>query len=161
MLKIDWNILFNIVNVFVFYLLMRKFLFRPVTEIMQKRKNAVQASFDEADHKNKEAAHLKSKYEQALKASESDSMDILQDAKQRALEEQARIITAAKEDSLRIVNDAKKTMELERKLSQQDMQAEISELAILAAAKIIQKNMDDQVNHRIIQEFLTEVGAGE
>ena len=40
-LKLDWGIIWPIVNIVVFYLLLRKFLFGPVSEVMEKRKKMI------------------------------------------------------------------------------------------------------------------------
>jgi len=160
MLKLDWNIIFNIVNVFVLYLLMKKFLFGPINEIMEKRTNSIEASFAEIENKNSEALNLKHEYEEALENAEDKATNIIKEAKQRALEEHDKQIKVIKEEAAKMIEDANKSIELERKLSMQNIQAEIAGIAMLAATKVIQKNMDDSTNKQIINDFLAEAGAG-
>ena len=50
-LKLDWGIIWPIVNIVVFYLLLRKFLFGPVSEVMEKRKKMI--SRESNDHKER------------------------------------------------------------------------------------------------------------
>lgn len=159
MLKLDWNILFNIINVFVLYLLMKKFLFGPVTEIMDKRTNSINASFAEIENKNNEALKLKQEYELALENAEEKATSIIKEAKLRALEEHDRQIKATKDETLKLIEDANKSIDLERKKSKQNVQSEIADIAMLVASKIIQKNMNDSVNNKIIEDFFTEVGV--
>lgn len=160
MLKIDWNILFNIINVFVLYLLMKKFLFGPVTSIIEKRTKSIETSLENADNKNNEALKLKQEYEKALKDAEMKATDIIKEARQRALEEHEKQLKAAKEEAAIMMDEANKSIELERKLSLQRIQTEIAGIAIAAAAKLIQKNMDEGTNKQIINDFLAEEGAG-
>ncbi|MBQ8078050.1 MAG: ATP synthase F0 subunit B, partial [Eubacterium sp.] len=47
MLKFDWNILFTFVNLIVFYLLMKKFLFGRIKKVMDERKALIQKQFDD------------------------------------------------------------------------------------------------------------------
>lgn len=159
MLKLDWNI-FNIVNVFVLYLLMKKFLFGPVTAMMEKRKDEIKASYADTENKNNEAIKLKQKYEEALENAGEQVISIIKDAKQRALEEHDKQIKVTKEEVLKIMADANKSIEIERKLSIQNIQSEIAGIAMLAASKIIQKNVDNSSNKQIINDFLAEAGAG-
>lgn len=159
MLKLDWNIIFNIINVFVLYLLMKKFLFGPITEIMEKRTNSINASFAEIENKNKEALKLKQEYELALENAEKKAASIIKEAKQRALEEHDKQIKATKDETLKLIEDANKTIDLERKKSMQNIQSEIADITMLVASKIIQKNMNDSVNNKIIEDFFTEVGV--
>ena len=37
MLRLDWNLLFNIINLIILYALMKRFLFKPVNAILEKR----------------------------------------------------------------------------------------------------------------------------
>jgi F-type H+-transporting ATPase subunit b len=160
MLKLDWNIIFNMINVFVLFLLLKKYLFGPVNEIMEKRANAVKASLEEADNKNKEASMLKSEYEEALKNAQDKAIGIITDAKQRALEQHDKQMIETKEEAARLIEDAKKAIETERKLSMQAAQSEIAGIAILAASKVLQKNVDENTDKQIINDFLAEAGAG-
>jgi F-type H+-transporting ATPase subunit b len=160
MLKLDWNIVFNMINVFVLFLLLKKYLFGPVTEIMEKRTNAVKASLDEADNKNKEASMLKSEYEDALKNAQDRAVGIISNARQKALEEHDRMLLQTKEEAAKLIEDAKKTIETEKKLSIQAAQSEIAGIAMLAASKVLQKNVDENTGRQIINDFLAEAGAG-
>ncbi|MDF2539708.1 MAG: synthase, subunit b [Herbinix sp.] len=160
MLKVDWNIVINMINIFVLYLLMKKFLFGPITEMMEKRTNAVKASLAEAENNKNEAEKLKQDYEACLKNADAQAVTIINEAKQRALEERAKQIKAAKEEAAKIIEDAKKTIELEKKLSMQDIQSEIAGIALLAASKVIKQNVNDSTNQQMINDFLAEAGAG-
>ena len=155
-----WTFIFNIINVFVLFLLLKKFLFGPVTAMMEKRKASIETSFADIENKNNEASKLKQEYEEALENAGEQVISIIKDAKQRALEEHDKQIKVAKEEVLKIMADANKSIETQRKLSIQNIQSEIAGIAILAASKIIQKNVDNSSNKQIINDFLAEAGAG-
>lgn len=159
MLKLDWNIFFNIINVIVLYILMKRFLFKPVTEMMEKRKNAIETSCADAENNNKEALKLKQEYQEALKTADVQALDIIKEAMKRALEEHDIQIKETKEEAAKLLEDATKSIELEQKLSLQNIKAEVAGIAMLAATKVIQKNMDDNTNNQIINDFLAEAGA--
>ena len=58
MLRIDSNLIWIIVNLLIFYFLIRKFLFKPVLNIIEKRKQMVAEQFEKADTANAEFAHV-------------------------------------------------------------------------------------------------------
>jgi len=159
MLKLDINIIFNIINVLVLYLLMKKFLFVPVTAIMEKRTSIIKTSFEEAENKNNEALNLKHEYEAALENAEEKAVNIIKEAKQRALEEHDKQINATKEEIIKMVEDAKKSIELERIKAMQEAQSEIASISMIVASKLIQKNLNDSSNKKMINDFLAEVGS--
>lgn len=160
MLKLDWNVIINMINIFVLYILMKKFLFGPITEMMEKRKNMIEASLLEVENKNNEALLLKQKCEEELENADIEALSIIKEAKQKALEVHDYQIKATKEETIKMFEEANKSIELEKKQSMQDIQSEIASLALVAAAKIIQKDVDNSTNKRLINDFLNEAGAG-
>jgi len=108
----------------------------------------------EIENKNSEALKLKQEYELALENAEKKAASIIKEAKQRALEEHDKQIKATKDETLKLIEDANNSIDLEKKKSMQNIQSEISDIAMLVASKIIQKNMNDSVNNKIIEEFM-------
>jgi F-type H+-transporting ATPase subunit b len=160
MLKLDWNIIGVFVNVIVLYWLMQRFLFKPVTDIMDKRTNTIANSFEDADNKNKEALQLKNEYQEILGTADDKADTIIKEAKQRALEVHEKQVKETKEETARMIEEANKLIELERKKSMQGIQSEIANIAMIAAAKVLQKNVDDNTNKQLVEDFLSEAGAG-
>jgi F-type H+-transporting ATPase subunit b len=160
MLKLDINIIFNIINVIVLYLLMKKFLFGPVTSIMEKRTAAIKSSIDEAESRNNEAEQLRKEYLDAISNAEVKAASIIMQAKQRALEEHDKQIRETKEEIAKMIEDANKAIELERKKSLENIQSEVAGIAMALAAKVLQKNVDESANKKLIDDFFAEAGAG-
>ena len=69
MLRLDWNILFNIINLIILYLLMKRFLFKPVNAILEKRQQAADAQFAEADRQKAEAKESQEHYDALVQLS--------------------------------------------------------------------------------------------
>ena len=59
----------------------------------------------------------------------------------------------------RIMQEANRSIELEKKKSMEEAQSEIAGIALLAAQKVIQKNVDADDNKKLIGDFLKEAGA--
>ena len=63
MLRLDINLLFTIINLLIWYLLIKKFLFKPVNNIIAKREEAIEGRYKEAEQEKLEAGQQKEKYE--------------------------------------------------------------------------------------------------
>lgn len=159
MLKLDVNIIWTFVNILVLFIFFKAFLFKPVTEMIAKRQKSITDSLQDADNKKTEAYKLKSDYEEELKNAAIEATGIVKEARERAEIEYNRILKDAKEEAVKVIVEANKVIELERKKSLESAQAEIASIAILAAAKVISKNVDDATNKQFLGEFLNEVGA--
>ena len=86
-LKLDWGIIWPIVNIVVFYLLLRKFLFGPVSEVMEKRKKMISSDLDDAAQTKAEAEEIKQEYEKNLAQAKDEAGQIVSDARARAKNE--------------------------------------------------------------------------
>ena len=81
LLRIDWNVIFTIVNLIVLYLGLRKFLIGPVTKVMDQRKQLIEGQMADARHVNEQANELKAQYEDALKQAHEESAQIVEKAR--------------------------------------------------------------------------------
>ena len=99
MLRIDSNLIWIIVNLLIFYFLIRKFLFKPVLNIIEKRKQMVAEQFEKADTANAEALELKTQYEASLQGAKEEAIQIVADARERADVQYKQIVSDAEKRS--------------------------------------------------------------
>lgn len=156
MLRLDWNLLFNIINLIVLYLLMKKFLIKPVVSIMEQRNALIEQRFLDAGQTEKKALELKSKYEEKLKVSMDESVNIIEKARQSAKLEYSRITGEADSQAEKIIDNARKTAASERERSLFEAKEQVAGLAMAAAAKIMGEQADDSRNLSLYDRFLTE-----
>lgn len=159
MLAINWSILWTFVNLIVLFLLLRKFLFKPVSEIREKRKKQIEESLKYAEDRKNEAEELKNKYERALTNAKNDSLEIINNAKAKAKSEYDAIVGGANEEAQKIMSEAQKNIELEKEKSVAEVKSRIADIALLAAAKVTGKNVDNETNNKIIDDFVAEAGG--
>ena len=113
MLNINpWNMVMIVINLLVLYAIFRKFLYKPVMNVIHRREELIQGQFDSAKKTQDDALQLKADYEEKL-----------QKANVKADE---------------IILEAKADIEKEQKQAQQEVQGEIAKLALIAARKIIE-----------------------
>lgn len=136
---------------------MKKFLFGPINSIMKKRKSLLDRQFEDASLTEKNALKLKDEYEAAVKSVKNISEQIVADAKVRARTEHDKIVKETETEAGIILEKAQQKIELERSRALHKMEAEIAELAIAAAAKIVNENSTEENNHKLYDQFLAEV----
>lgn len=83
MLRIDSNILWIIINLLILYALMKRFLFQPVHDILEKRKQEIESDFALANQKKQEALESKNKADQQLANMQTICDGMLADAKKK------------------------------------------------------------------------------
>ena len=161
MLTFNSGLLWTFVNLIVFFLILKKLLFQPVMGMIEKREQMISGQIEDAEQKNTQAGLLKEKYEAELKNANQEAAMIVKTAKERGKEEYEKILRDAGAEAYKIIADASKTIETEREKAVQGIQNEIAQVAIAAASKVIQENVDQASNEKILDDFLREAGAGQ
>lgn len=156
MLKFDWNILFTLINLVIFYLLMKRFLFKPILKVMNQRNEMINKQFEEADSAKSEAEELKKQYEVKLQGADDESRRILADARENANAEYSRIMDRAEEDVAKMKADAQKQISAESQKAMLSARENIASLAMQAAEKVVGANVSEEQNSAIFDEFLKE-----
>ena len=70
MLKIGWDLLFTAINIVMWYIIIKLFLFKPVNNILEKRRETINGKFNEAESAKQDAYALKAKYEEEVMKNE-------------------------------------------------------------------------------------------
>lgn len=158
MLRLDINLVFTIINLLVLYLLMKKFLFKPVNGIIKQREEAIKKQFEEAEEARKQADDYKMEYAIHLENAKADATRLVQEAKEKARTEYDRIVSAADEEAANRLQKAKQQIAEEKAKSLRSMENEIEDLVMAAATKVVGEKVSVESNHKFYDDFITEMG---
>ena len=131
------NLICVVINILVLYLIVYKLLVKRVMGIVEKRKNMIEEGFSNARQAEADAMQLKGQYEEKIKTAKDESVRIITEAKNSANKERERIVAAADEEAKQILQKAQKNIEMEKEKTIKSTESEIAALAMLAAAKIM------------------------
>lgn len=160
MLRIDfWNILWTVVNLVVLYLLMKKFLFGPILNIMEQRKILLEGRFASAGEVEKKALELKQKYEASLDNAREESMRIVDQAKLDGHAEYQRIVEEANQQAGQIIAGAQTAVAEEKQKALKEMESDIASLAIDAAEQILAERTRLEDDQWIYNAFIAKAGG--
>lgn len=152
------NLVWTIINVIILYLLLKKFLIKPVTAIMEKREQMIKQGMENARSQETQAQELKDKYEQALVSAKEESAGLVEKARENAQREYDRILEEAQTQAKKIESSARKDMELDREKAMKEVQSEVAGLAMSAVSRILQEGTDAGSDDALYQQFLKKAG---
>ncbi len=155
MLQLNWSLVFEIINLIVLCLLLKKFLIKPVTAVMDKRQAVIEEGLLNARNSEAEANELKGRYEAALKDARSESGRMIEEAKKRAQEESDRILKEAGDQAADIMRKAEKNIESEKEKTMADLQSRIADLALTAARKVTKSAQREADDLLLYDQFLS------
>ncbi len=156
MLKFDINALFTLVNLIIFYLLMKKFLFGRIKKVLDARRKMIDEQFKTAKKTNIEANKKLKDYESRIASYKTEGEQIISDAKESAKAEYDKILDRAESDAASLRADAEREIEEEKLAARKASKEELADLAIQAAEKIVEKNVSAETDSAIFDEFLNE-----
>lgn len=157
---IDFNAGFflQILNTLILFSFLSWMLFKPVTAALEKRKNAIAKSYEDADRALAEAEAVKKEYETKLASIKAERDDMMYRAKETANKQGGEIVRQAEEEAKLIKENAEKQIEAYRQKAMSEVKDDIAAMAVLAAANILKKEIDTKTNREMILEFIDGVG---
>lgn len=156
MLRLDWNLLFTVINILILYLLMKKFLLKPINAVIAKRQEKIENDIKAAAQSKDEAAALKQQYEAGLSDAKAESGKLIAEAGVKARAEYDRIMDNARVQADTVMEEARKKTEEEKNRTMKAMTDEITGLAMEAAEKIVSGKCNDSLNQSMYDEFLNQ-----
>lgn len=146
-------------NLTILYFILRKILFKPVTEFMENRTNSIRNSLEDAEKKKNDAAELKRSYEEQLRNARAEGEKIVNDAVLKAGREHDKLVAEARQEAESILARAREEIEHEREQMLKDVRGQVAGLALAAASKVMEANMDTDSNRVLVNKFIDEAGA--
>jgi ATP synthase F0 subunit b len=150
------NLVWNIVNFIVLYLLLRHFLIGPVMNIMNKRQAMIEQNISNARESEGKAAVLKKEYEEKISFAEEEKEQILADIKKQGYEEYEKIVDDAKKKGEQIITEAKHNAEVEAFRTRDKYAADIKDMVIDAASKIAATKHSTEDDLSLYDKFIDE-----
>ena len=144
--------------VFFLFPVFTSLLFNPVRKMLEDRKLKIKTELDDAAADKSDAAALKAQYEEKLKGIDKEAEEILSEARQKALRNEAKIVEEAKEEAARIIARANEEALLEKKRVVDEMKQEMIAVASAMAAKVISANIDVNIQNQLVDETIKEMG---
>ena len=156
MLKFDWNMLWTVINLIIFFVLRKVFLFKPIKKTMEKRQELIQKQFKDAADTKAAADEKMADYEKRIANADDEAKKIVDDAKVSAKAEYGKIIDRATVDAARMKKDAQKQIDAEIESARRSAKEDIASLSMEAAEKDVGANVDASTNSEIFDQFLNE-----
>lgn len=142
----------------VLLLLVKKFAWGPVMNMMKQREEYVANEIDAAEKSRAEAEAAAKEAVEQLKQTKQEAQQIIEDARNAGKRQENDIVSAAREEAERLREAAKADIENEKEKALQALQDKVASLSVLIASKVIEKELDEKDQQQLIDEYIKEVG---
>ena len=155
---VPWTFIAQICNLFIQIFLIKKFLFKPVREILAKRKAMADAEISDAVKAKEEAEAMKSEYEQNMQDARDKANEILSTAQKNATLQSEEILKEANAQAVQLKAKAEKDIAQEKRKAVNEIKDEIGDMAMEIAGKVIEREISAKDHEKLIDEFIEKVG---
>jgi F-type H+-transporting ATPase subunit b len=153
-------LLSQIVSFFVLAFLLRRFAYKPVLDMLERRRERIEQGLEDARLAEEARANAESESRQILEQANTEAQGIVAEAKRRGEAEAAETIEAARGQAQVILDEARAEAQAERDHLLSEMRGQIAALAIAAANQLVGEALDERRQMQLVAEFFSGVKAG-
>ena len=158
-LGIDVNrLLLQIVNFGILALLLQMLLYKPVLKLLGERREKIRKGLEDAEAAKAALAGAQADYEKRLEEARKEAQGIVAQAGQVSERAREEILAEARAEAQKVVAEAREEIDYERKRVLAELRLEVASLAVLAAGRVINRQLDEATHRQLIQDFLAETG---
>ena len=156
-----WQMIISILNLVILYLILKKFLFKPVKKTLAERRRQVDDLYGSAEAAKEEAESARAEYVAKLDRADESARDIVARATTRANERAEEIVEEAKTEAERLKRRADEEIAQERKKALNEVKNEISDISVEIAEKVVGREIREEDHREMIDEFIRDLEDGD
>jgi len=153
-----WTVIFQILNLLLLMVLFKKYLFKPVTEILEKRQAEIEGHYQEAQQAETDAKAMKADYESKMAGARQEADRVIKTATESANAMSASIVEDARTQADQLKRRAQTEIDLERRRAFDEVKGELSGIALDIASQVIEREVNEKDHEAFIDEFIKNVG---
>ena len=153
-----WTFLAQICNLMIQLVIFKKFLLKPIKQVIADRKAKADSEIADAQKLRTEAEAMKAEYEQNLQNARTEANQIVAAAQKTATARSEEIVGEARAQAAALKQKAEADIAQERKKAVNEVKDEIGGIAMEIASKVVEREIKEADHQDLIDEFIKNVG---
>ena len=153
-----WTFLAQICNLMIQLVIFKKFLLKPIKQVIADRKAKADSEIADAQKLRTEAEAMKAEYEQNLQNARTEANQIVTAAQKTATARSEEIVGEARAQAAALKQKAEADIAQERKRAVNEVKDEIGGIAMEIASKVVEREISEKDHKDLIDEFIKNVG---
>ena len=152
------DMIMTLISTILIVLFAKHFFWDKILAFVKKRQDLIQDNIDSSEDLKKAALAQKEKYDVQMQHAGQDAHVIIETARVNATQQKKEILDQANSEAARIKAKAQEDIDRDRLKAQYEMKEAISDVAIEAAKKLVDKEMDESTQRKFVDDFLAKAG---
>lgn len=153
-----WQMLVSLANLVILFLLIKKFMYKPVKKMLETRQKSIEDDYTAAKEAKEQALADRKVYEDKLSDAKAQADRVIKSAVDVANEREKEIIDEAKMKADGILRQAQNDAVLERKKAEDSIKKEIVEVSSLLTEKMLEREVTLDDHKKFIDSFIEGIG---
>ena len=153
-----WQMLVSLANLVLLFLIVKKFLYKPVKKMLASRQATIESEYNDAKAAREEALEDKKLYEEKLQSAKSEADSVIKTAVDIASRREREILDDAKQKADIIVRQAEADAILEMKKAEESIRREIVEVSSALTEKMLEREVSVDDHRQLIDSFIESIG---
>lgn len=151
-------VLIQLIGFILLYLLLKKFLFGRITEMVQKRGDEIRNSYENNEKTREEVLALKNDYEKKLLEARTEAESIIKNAKEKAEKAGQEIIEKTRIEAGRIKDKGIAEIEQEKKRVITEIRTDVVNISMEIASRVVKKTISEEEARSLADDVFAEIG---
>ena len=148
----------SLVSFAVLFVVMWKFALPPITKMLDERAASIRESLEKAEQTRVEAERLLDEYKVQLDEARKEANRVIEQGRKVAETMKDDIVAKANEERESMLARARQEIEGEKRTAMADLQAQIADLSVAVAGRIIGSSLSADDHKALIEKYVAEVG---
>ena len=151
-----WTLVIFVILFFV----LAKAAFPKILGAVEARERALAEAIEGAKRDREESAKLLAEQKAQLDAARAETLKLIADGRATAEKIKGEMLEQTRIQQQEMLERARQDVARERDKAIADLRREAVDLAIAGASKVIERNLDDDANRKLVESFLSSVPVG-
>lgn len=134
-----------------------KYAFKPITRAVEAREKSLEDAIESAKKDREEAARLLEEHKKLIAQGRADAQRFVAEGRTAGEQVRTEIIEQAHREQQQVLDRARQEIESERAKAMAELRRDAVNLAVRGASKVIEKNLDDETNRKVVESFLASL----
>ena len=158
LLKIDPGLMiWTIVTFVVLLTILRLVAWKPLLAMLDEREKRIQDALGQAEKAREEAEKSVEENRRMMAKAEADAAEAIARGREAAERVAQEVRQRAETESRQMLEQARRSIQQEKEQAIQELRNQVADLAILAAEKILEENLDEARNRKIVEDFIDRI----
>ena len=157
-IAIDYTVVAQVLAFLLLVWLLSKYAWKPLMNVMEQRRTSIESSLAQAQEERQQAEKIKKEYQEEMRQARHEAQELIAKATKISEERAVEILALAREEAEKVKKSALVDIERERDRAILEVRAQVADLSVAVAEKIIRQKLDLPNQEKLIEQFIQEVG---